>query len=256
VARADALQLLRALAPECAQIVFLDPPFNLGKKYGGQSASADQLPELDYLAYLQRIVSASAIVLQPGGSLYLYHIPRWAVRIAPHMGDLLDFQSWIAISMKNGYVGQGALYPAHYALLHYSKGKPSVVHRPKVPPLTCPHCGEFVKDYGGYKEHVENGVNLSDVWDDISPVRHPRYKHRDANELPMAIPKRAAQMSGSRGGLFVDPFAGTGTAAIAARTHGMKFVAGDHDQQSVDLISARLEALSVRRVRTGGNGSA
>ncbi len=49
----------------------------------------------------------------------------------------LDFRHWIAISMKNGFVRGDHLYPAHYALLYYTKGKPESFNRPKVPKPIC-----------------------------------------------------------------------------------------------------------------------
>ena len=45
-----------------------------------------------------------------------------------------------------------------------------------------------VKDYGGYKDFVRNGINVSDIGDDFRPVPHARTKHRTANELPLAPP--------------------------------------------------------------------
>jgi site-specific DNA-methyltransferase (adenine-specific) len=243
----DALELLKSLRSNIADIVFLDPPFNLGKVYGARGRRQDLQPDGSYLAFITSILEESARILRSGGSLYLYHIPRWAVRLAPVLEKHLRFCHWIAISMKNGYPRRKGLYPAHYALLHYTRGTPSVLRRPTVPPPACPHCDEYIRDYGGYREHVENGINLSDVWDDLSPVRHRKYKLRDANELPLAIPKRAVEMSGRRTGLLVDPFAGTGSAIVLARLKGMKAIAGDSEMGNCKLILQRMAAIRKRK---------
>src|SRR2546422_6918695 len=92
----------------------------------------------------------------------------------------LPFRHWIAISMKGGFARGQYLYPAHYALLYLTKGQPGRFHRPKIDPPHCKKCGALLKDYGGYKKFISNGINLSDIWDDVSPVRHNRYKHRRA----------------------------------------------------------------------------
>jgi site-specific DNA-methyltransferase (adenine-specific) len=248
----DALEFLAALRESCADIVFLDPPFNLGKAYGSSEGRADRMIETQYVDFITAVLSQSVRILRPGGSLFLYHVPRFAIRFAQVLGESLIFRHWIAVSMKNGFVRGAGLYPAHYALLHYSSGKPNVAKRPKIPPATCPHCGEYIRDYGGYKKHVEHGVNLSDVWDDLSPVRHTRYKRRAANELPLAIPKRAVAMTGLRKGVLVDPFAGTGTALVAARLAGMRYVGCDREPDNVALITDRINSLlrkSPRHVR-------
>ena len=206
----DALRVLNALSDGCADIVFLDPPFNLGKKYGKNGSHHDLKKEADYILYMEQIIVRSAEVLKDGGALYLYHIPKWGIRLSPFLEKFLQFRHWIAISIKNGFARGNHLYPAHYALLYYTKGDPAVFSRPKVPKPICARCKKELRDYGGYKQYVVNGINLSDVWDDVSPVRHHMTKTRTANELPMVIPERIVTISGLSGGLIVDPFAGSG----------------------------------------------
>ena len=184
----DALDFLNSLRTASAGIIFLDPPFNLGKVYGEKYANLDRRPEDDYEQWLIALLQESTRVLMPGGALYLYHLPAWAMRLGTTLNRHLQFQHWIAISMKNGFVRGPHLYPAHYALLYFTKGKPVHFRRPKLKPATCRHCGKTVKDYGGYRKIIdEKGVNLSDFWDDLSPVRHRSTKNRSANELPKAM---------------------------------------------------------------------
>lgn len=236
----DALDLLSAMQDETADIVFLDPPFNLGKKYGEKGKKADSLEESEYWDFMVRILERSMDILKPGGALYLYHLPRWAFQFSTLLHQRLLFRHWIAVSMKNGFARGQSLYPAHYALLYFTKGSPKTFTRPKIAPSRCRHCNKYIKDYGGYKQYIENGINISDVWDDLSPVRHSKYKTRGSNELPMELPRRVVEISGMPGGIFVDPFAGSGTTLLAARERGMFFVASDDDKQNCDLMSRRL----------------
>lgn len=236
----DALHVLNSLREKCADIVFLDPPFNLGKRYGKNGSHHDKKKESEYLQYMEKVISRSATILKDGGALYLYHIPKWAIRLSPFLEEHLDFRHWIAISLKNGFVRGDYLYPAHYALVYYTKGKPGTFKRPKVPKPICARCKKDLRDYGGYKKYVEDGINLSDVWDDVSPVRHRKAKTRTANELPLIIPKRAFAISGCSGGLIVDPFAGSGTTIIAALEADMHFVAADSQDEYYELMHSRL----------------
>ncbi len=233
---ADALEFLEALHSGCADIVFLDPPFNLGKKYGSKS---DTIGEPAYLTYMEKILAQGIRVMKPGAALYLYHIPKWAVRLARCLEGHLEFRHWIAISMKNGFVRGKRLYPAHYAILYYTKGPPAAFSRPKIPRPICRRCKRDLRDYGGYKKYVENGINLSDVWDDISPVRHGKLKYRAANELPGKIAERVIAISGIEGGVFVDPFAGSGTAVLSAAAAKMIFAGCDREDAYCELIRER-----------------
>jgi site-specific DNA-methyltransferase (adenine-specific) len=244
IACGDAVACLNSIQDEIADVVFLDPPFNLGKRYGARAKKHDRLASDEYCHFLEKVITEAFRILAPGGSIFVYHIPRRAIQLSVLLERNLLFQHWIAISMKNGFVRGPRLYPAHYALLHYTKGPAAIINRPKVLPAKCPHCGDLIRDYGGYREHVEQGVNLSDVWDDLSPVRHPRYKHREANELPILIVHRALQISGRRGGLVVDPFAGTGTTAVAARIQRMKYIVSDIQSDCCQLVQQRLMDLA------------
>lgn len=243
---ADALDVLNALKDECADIVFLDPPFNLGKPYGKNGSHGDLKAEAEYRAYMSAVILRSAEVLKDGGALYLYHIPKWAIRLSPYLEENLDLRHWIAISMKNGFVRGSRLYPAHYSLLYYTKGTPAAFHRPKIPKPVCSKCKGNLRDYGGYAKYVENGINLSDVWDDISPVRHRRTKTRAANELPQIILDRVVTISGVRGGLIVDPFAGAGTTLAAALAAKMRYVAADCEMEYCELMHVRASTLTKR----------
>jgi site-specific DNA-methyltransferase (adenine-specific) len=113
-----------------------------------------------------------------------------------------------------------------------------------VPPSRCKHCGRTVKDYGGYESIIlAKGVNVSDIWDDLSPVRHNSHKTRAVNELPLTLTRRVMHISGLSSGLLVDPFAGSGSTVVAAVEHGMRFSVCDIVPQYGRLIQSRLDKI-------------
>jgi len=248
VVQSEALDFLRSIPSSSSNIVFLDPPFNLGKVYSKRSKRLDKKPEGEYRQWMESILTESTRVLKEGGTLYLYHLPLWAMRFGAFLEAFqeprLDFKHWIAISMTNGFVRGRRLYPAHYALLMFTKGSPEHFKRPKIAPKLCRHCGEYVKDYGGYTHIIaEQGINLSDFWDDLSPVRHANRKHRAANELPSLLFERVFEISGVSSGCYVDPFAGSGAGVIAAARAGLSFKACDFLRANCQLIVKRLDML-------------
>jgi site-specific DNA-methyltransferase (adenine-specific) len=67
-----------------------------------------------------------------------------------------------------------------------------------------------------------NGVNLKDVWTDIPPVRHRKFKSekRGANALSTKLLDRVIELSTLPGDLVLDPFGGSGTTfAVCERKH-------------------------------------
>ncbi|MCI0409613.1 MAG: site-specific DNA-methyltransferase, partial [Acidobacteria bacterium] len=67
--QADCLAVLPTLAPESADTVFADPPFNLGKRYGARSS--DDQPDAAYLRWCREWLAECVRVLRSGGSLFL-----------------------------------------------------------------------------------------------------------------------------------------------------------------------------------------
>ena len=240
--RADALAFLKGLRDNVADVVFLDPPFNLGKIYG-PGAKVETFDRDTYDHYMRTVLFQCHRILRKGGALYLYHLPVWAMQWGAAIEGHLELRHWIAISMKNGFARGNRLYPAHYALLYFTKGEPLVFKRPRLKLRRCPHCNKVLKDYGGYRHLVSHGVNLTDVWDDLSPVRHGTTKLRATNQLPIEITDRVCAISGRRGGLMVDPFVGTGTSLVSAVKSRMRFAANDVEQSNLDICVRRLAAM-------------
>jgi site-specific DNA-methyltransferase (adenine-specific) len=146
--------------------------------------------------------------------------------------------------MKSSFVRGKWLYPAHYALLMFTKGEPAHFKRPRIEPKRCRHCQKYIKDYGGYRKIIEQkGINLSDFWDDLSPVRHANHKYRSANELPEVLFKRIIEISGAPNLLYVDPFAGSGTGVVQAASSHMRFMACDVVKDNCEIVYARLNGL-------------
>ena len=74
---ADCMKVLPLLKDEVVDTVFADPPFNLGKEYGKNTD--DNLPGEHYVRWCQEWLAECVRVLKPGGSLFLYNLPKWNV---------------------------------------------------------------------------------------------------------------------------------------------------------------------------------
>jgi site-specific DNA-methyltransferase (adenine-specific) len=209
----DCLEFLPLIKDNVVDTVFADPPFNLNKKYGARSK--DNRNEDEYIQWCYEWINECARTLKPGGSFFLYNLPKWNLLLGSYLMRMgLEFRHSIAIEMNSSLPIRGRLYPSHYSLLYFSKGRPKTFRKIRTPIETCRHCDGDIKDYGGHKKFMNpNGVNLKDVWTDIPPVRHAKFKSSDrkANALSTKLLDRVIEISTLPGDLVLDPFGGSGT---------------------------------------------
>lgn len=212
----DCLSLMDEMENESVDLIFADPPFNLDKVY--ESKINDKMSDFEYLQWTEKWVSKCINLLKEGGSIFIWNLPKWNTYISSIFNQYLTFKHWVAVDIKYRLPIKNRLYPSHYGLLYYTKGdKANTFNEQRLPLEICRHCGHDIHDYGGYKDKLSSkGINLTDVWEDIPPVRHSKFKTRSSNELSMKLLERIISLSSNKGDLIFDPFGGSGTSYIIA----------------------------------------
>lgn len=232
----DCLDVMTHMRPNSVDLVFLDPPFNIGKAYDSADVEDDVRPEI-YKGLCRSWILEAINVLRPGGALFIYHLPKFLIDLGAWLNSihLIEYKAWIALKMKGGFPIRGRLHPAHYGLLYYVKsgGQPTFnVVRQRSP--RCRKCKELVRDYGGYRskysKYEADGdlwIQISDFWDDTRPASHDKLRATRMNELPVQIPERAIFLASRPGDVVLDCFAGGGSTLQAAEENGRKWIAID-----------------------------
>jgi site-specific DNA-methyltransferase (adenine-specific) len=240
--QADCMQVMQNLEPGSVDLAFADPPFNLGKAYSSHIDDAKDSHE--YLEWCQSWLGQMIRSLKTGGSLFLWNLPKWNLLLGGFLAEQITFRHWISVDIKYSLPIKGRLYPSHYSLLYFVKGdQPAIFHPDRLPITCCRHCGGELRDYGGYKNKMNpKGVNLSDVWSDIPPVRHAKYKKRDANGLALKLMDRIVSMASDPGSLVLDPFGGSGTTYVAAELTGRRWIGAELDCSAVVERFSEIEA--------------
>ena len=226
------------VAPGTARMVFADPPYDLGKKYGGAGAGDDRKGADAYAEFTRRWVGLCASLLTPDGSLWCVVDHRC---LLPVQGAVRD-----AGLHQRGVVSWPDPF-AQYQPRNFTPGR-FLVYAVKHPRRFVFH-GDAVSvpskrqtTYRDARAHP-TGRTPSGCWDDI-PTLCGTFAERGEGitQLPVALVERPVLACTDAGDLVLDPFGGEGTTAVAAARHGRRCVLVERDADRAGRSRVRLAA--------------
>ncbi len=86
----DSTCILETMKPECIDLVFADPPYNIGKEFEKQKRDVD-----DYLAWCKAWIDQCMRVLKPTGTMYLMAATQFLPHLDDHVSDKWTVKSRI-----------------------------------------------------------------------------------------------------------------------------------------------------------------
>ncbi|MBI4837819.1 MAG: site-specific DNA-methyltransferase [Nitrospirae bacterium] len=222
-------------------LTFLDPPFNQGKEYAEHD---DNLPDEIYWQWMQEICSSIYALTSNGGAIYFMQREKnteYVLNCLRTSG--WNLQNLIVWKKKSSAVPCSNKFGKHYQIIAFAtKGKKSrVFNRLRINP-SLP---------AGYKLERENGLYVTDVWDDIRELTSGYFAGDEAlrnlngerfhkQQAPISLLLRIILSSTKIGDTVLDPFAGTGTTLVVAEQLGRKSLGIELDPMNVECIENRL----------------
>lgn len=243
IIRGDCLKLLSRIEQK-VDLTFLDPPFNQDKEYNSWN---DNMPEEKYWQFMQDVCKKVFEITSEGGALYFMQREKnaeFVLRCLRESG--WSFQNLIVWKKKTSAVPCSNKFGKHYQIIAFAvKGKkPKIFNRLRIsPPLPA-----------NYKYERENGVYLTDAWDDIRELTAGYFAGDEAlkkangerfhkQQTPIALALRIILSSTNIGDVVLDPFAGTGTTIVAAKQLKRKSIGIEIDSDNVARIKSRLKEI-------------
>ena len=227
--------------PARVDLSFLDPPFNQDKAY---NAWDDNMPPEKYWEWMRQICEKVYALTSDGGAIYFMQREKNTEFVLQCLRDTgWTFQNLIIWKKKTSAVPGMKRFGKHYQVIAFAtKGKtPRVFNRLRIdPPLPV-----------GYKHERENGMFVTDVWDDIRELTSGYFagdealRDADGNRLhkqqtPIQLLLRIILSSTNPDDVVLDPFAGSGTTLIVAEQLARKSIGVELDSHNVALIQNRL----------------
>jgi site-specific DNA-methyltransferase (adenine-specific) len=254
---ADTLQILPFLPPDSAQIILVDPPYNIGKDFGNDS-DKQTLP--NYLSWCDKWIAECLRILKPNGTMFIYGFSEVLALILARI-PMEIHRRWIIWHYTNKAVPSLNFWQrSHESILVLWKSD-KVFHRDDVRE---PYTDGFLNGAAGkqrkatkgrfskgetvteYKAH-EGGALPRDVIKIPALAGGAGMKERvdHPTQKPLALCEKLLRSCMQQEGYVLIPFAGSGSECVAAKKLGLPFVAIEINPDYVELIMKRLsEAVS------------
>jgi site-specific DNA-methyltransferase (adenine-specific) len=238
IIQGDCIEILKKFPDNSVDMVFVDPPYNLGKEY---ELYEDNKEAREYIAWCEKWLTEIVRETKPTGSIFVMNIPRWLTYFAEHLNKKAYFKHWIVWNSMGKPKGK-TLLPSHYGILWYVKSKEFKFYDIRAPHPRCRKSNELIADWGGKKEALHPfGPLVSDVFSDIHRIRHKKRRDEHPSQLPVPLLERLILATTDEGDIVLDPMVGTGTTCVAAKRLGRRFIGIDIDPKYVEISHKNLE---------------
>lgn len=236
----NSINILQTIS-EKIDLTFMDPPFNQQKDYALHN---DDMPQEQYWEMMKDVCRSIYGITNEGGCLYFMQREKNTedvLRVMRETGWII--QNLIIWKKKTSAVPVSGKYSKQYQIIAYAAKGPhaKTFNRLRINPELP----------ASYKFERENGIFVTDVWDDIreltsgyfagdEAIRNEKGERFHKQQSPIALLLRIILTSTQAGDIVLDPFAGTGTSAIVSLQTKRKSISIEIDPNNINCIKSRL----------------
>jgi site-specific DNA-methyltransferase (adenine-specific) len=259
----DNLEVLRALPDGLAALIYIDPPFNTGRRqsrvrlrtvrasdgdrtgFGGRRYRSEALGRSefddrfgDYLGFLEPRLREAHRLLAPHGSFFLHVDCREVHYCKVRLDEIFGrecFMNEIIWAYDYGGRSRRRWSAKHDNILWYARDPERYTFDfeaiDRVPYMAPGLVGP---------EKAARGKTPTDVWWHTIVPTNSRERTGYAAQKPLGVVRRIVRVHSRPGELCLDFFAGSGTLGEAAAREGRGFLLIDSSAQAVEVMRKRL----------------
>jgi len=232
----DCIAVLGKAAEPFADLIFADPPFNIGYKYDKYH---DKKESNNYIAWTRDWMTVCKKVLKPTGSFYIAIGDDYAANvkiIADEIG--LFMRNWIIWHYTFGQQTKSKFARSHTHIFYFVKDEKNFTFNDAA--VRVPSARQLV-----YEDKRANpaGKMPDDVWDGFSRVCGT-FKERAGwhpCQMPEKLLTRIILASSNEGDWVLDPFSGSGTTAVVASKLGRRYTGIEISKKYVKESQKRID---------------
>lgn len=220
----DALQVLsHEIASESIDLIFADPPYNLGKQFGNfyDKWNSDQ----EYIQWSYQWLDQCIRVLKPNGTLYVMTSTQAMPYFDLYLREKLTILSRIVWHYDSSGVQATKYFGSLYEpILHCVKDKNNYIFNSTDIKITAKTGAQ--RKLIDYRKPVPTPYNAEKIPGNVWSFPRVRYRmeeyEKHPSQKPESLLERMIFASSNQGSLILDPFAGTFTTAAVAKRLGRK----------------------------------
>jgi site-specific DNA-methyltransferase (adenine-specific) len=205
----DCIKVLPHIKPSSLDLIFADPPFNIGYKYDKYHDKVK-----NYTDWTKDWMDACKKVLKPDGSFYIAIGDEHAADVKTKADELdLIMRNWIIWHYTFGQQMKNKFARSHTHIFYFVNDKNKFTFNDHV--VRFPSDRQLI-----YKDRRANptGKMLDDVWTHFPRVcgTFKQRKGWHPCQMPESLLARIIRVSSNENDWILDPFSGSGTTAVVA----------------------------------------
>lgn len=238
VVNADCIEWLSRRGEAWVDLVFADPPFNIGYQY---DLYEDRKAYDDYYEWTQRWMAACCRALTPTGTLWIAIGDDYAAEVRLIGRELgLYLRNWVIWHYTFGQNTKRKFARAHTHLFYFTKDPAEFTFNDRA-------VRTFSDRQRIYKDKRANkaGRLPDDVWNEFPRVCGTFAERQGWHpcQMPVAVLSRIIRASSNVGDLVCDPFAGSGTTLVAAKRLSRRYLGIELSENYVENATQRLASV-------------
>ena len=237
----DAMEALKMLPDNSVDLIFADPPYNIGKNFNGKIEKWDT--EESYLNWCYEWLDLCIKKLKPNGSFYVMTATQYMPYFDIYLRKRLTILSRLVWSYDSSGVQAKKYYGSMYEpILFCVKDKNNYTFNTN-DILVEAKTGAKRKliDYRKAVPTVYNSEKVpGNVWE-FSRVRYRMDEYENhPTQKPISLLERIVKASSNEGDLVLDPFSGTFTTCFVAKELGRNSIGIEIQDEYVKIGLRRL----------------
>ena len=220
IVRGDVLKVLPTWPEGCVDLVFADPPFNIGYEYDQYD---DSRPPDEYMAWTKKWVDACLRVLKPDGTFWIAIGDEYAADVRVMMRGRATLRNWVIWHYTFGQNCKYKFNRSHTHLFYFVKDPEQFTFNADDPRVRVPSDRQL--KYNDKRANPK-GRLPHDVWTEFPRVCGT-FKEREGwhpCQMPVELLERIVLACSNPDDVVLDPFAGSGTTLVAAANHGRQWL--------------------------------